>query len=56
MRGVREIDAIDKRIVLYELRRNTVLKEISLRRERKANKLAAAACDFIDGEFSEAPE
>jgi hypothetical protein len=56
LRGAREIDAIDKRIALNELRRNAVLKEISLRSERKTKKLAATACDFIDGEFSEAAE
>jgi hypothetical protein len=56
LRGAREIDAVDRRIALYELRSNAVLKEISLRSERKAKKLAAAAADIIDGEFSEAAE
>lgn len=56
LRGARDIDAIDKRIALCELRRNAVLKEIGLRSERKAKRLAAAASDFIDGEFSEAAE
>jgi hypothetical protein len=56
LRGAREIDAIDKRIALYESRRNAILKEIGLRSERKAQKLAQAASDFIDGEFTEAAE
>jgi hypothetical protein len=56
LRGARDIDAIDKRIALYELRRNRILKEIGLRGERKAQKLAKASSDIIDGEFSEAAE
>jgi hypothetical protein len=55
-RGARDIDAIDKRIALYELRRNRILKEIGLRGERKAQKLAKASSDIIEGEFSEATE
>ena len=56
LRGAREIDAFDKRIALYELRRNAILKEIGLRSERKAQKLAEASSDFIEGEFTEAAE
>ncbi len=56
LRGARDIDAIDKRIALAELRRNAILKEIGLRSERKAQKLAKASSDIIDGEFSEAAE
>ena len=56
LRGAREIDAIDKRIALYELRRNAILKEIGLRRERKAQKLDKASSDVIEGEFTEAAE
>ena len=56
LRGAREIDAIDKRIALSESRRNAILKEIGLRSERKAQKLAQAASDFIEGEFTEAAE
>jgi hypothetical protein len=33
-----------------------VLKEISLRNERKAQKLAKAASDIIEGEYSEATD
>ena len=56
LRGARDIDAVDKRIAVFELRRNTILKEIGLRSERKAQKLAKASSDIIDGEFSEAAE
>jgi hypothetical protein len=56
LRGAGEIDAIDKRIALYELRRNAILKEIGLRSERKAQKLAKASSDIIDAEFTEATE
>jgi hypothetical protein len=56
LRGARDIDAIDKRIALYELRRNAILKEIGLRSERKAQKLNKASLDIIDGEFTEAAE
>ena len=56
LRGVRDIDAIDKQIALAELRRNAILKEIGLRSERKAQKLAKASSDIIEGEFTEAAE
>jgi hypothetical protein len=55
-RGARDIDAIDKRIALYELRRSAILKEIGLRSERKARKLDQASSEVIEGEFSEAAE
>jgi hypothetical protein len=56
LRGARDIDAIDKRIALYELRRNAILKEIGRRSERKAHKLDKASSEVIEGEFSEAAE
>ena len=56
LRGADEINAIDKRIAILESRRNKVLKEISLRNERKAQKLAKAASDIIEGEYSEATD
>ena len=56
VRGAGEIDAIDRRIALFELRRNRTLKEIGLRSERKARKLAKASSDVIDVEFTEAAE
>jgi hypothetical protein len=54
LRGARDIDAIDKRIALYELRRSAILKEIGLRDDRKARKLDKASSDVIKGEFTEA--
>ena len=56
LRGARDIDAIDKRIASYELRRNAVLKQIARRSDRKAQKLDKASSDVIEGEFSEAAE
>ena len=56
LRGARDIDAIDKRIASYELRRNAVLEQIGRRSERRAQKLNKAASDVIEGEFSEAAE
>jgi hypothetical protein len=56
LRGARDIDAIDKRIALYEVRRSAILKEIGLRSDRKAQKLAKASSDVIEGEFTEAAE
>jgi hypothetical protein len=56
LRGARDIDAIDKRVALYELRRNAILKEIGRRSERKAHKLDKASSEVIEGEFSEAAE
>jgi hypothetical protein len=55
-RGARDIDAIDKRIARYELRRNEILKQIALRNERKAQKLGKASSDIIEGDFTEATE
>src|SRR3954447_26302490 len=45
-RGAPDIDAIDKRVALYEVRRNAVLREIALRSERKAERLDQAS-DFV---------
>ena len=56
LRAADEINVIDKRIAILESRRNKVLKEISLRNERKAQKLAKAASDIIEGEYSEATD
>jgi hypothetical protein len=56
LRGAPDIDAIDRRIASYELRRNLVLRQISLRSEKKARKLEKTALNIIDGEFSEAAE
>jgi hypothetical protein len=55
-RGAVHIDAVDRRIASYELRRSAILKEISLRSERRARKMEKVALDVIDAEFSEAAE
>ena len=55
-RGAADIDAVDKRLALYEIRRNAILREIALRSERKAQKLDKASLDVIEAEFSEAAE
>ena len=56
LRGARDIDAIDKRIALYEVRRNAILREIALRSERKAERLDKASSDVVEAEFTEAAE
>jgi hypothetical protein len=54
LRGAAHIDAIDRRIASYELRRSATLREISLRSERRARRLEKVALDVIDAEFTEA--
>jgi hypothetical protein len=51
-----DIDAIDKRISLYESRRNGILREIDRHSESMARRLDKASSDIIDGEFTEAAE
>jgi hypothetical protein len=45
LRGARDIDAIDKRIALYEIRRNAALREIAQRSELKAERLDQVSSD-----------
>jgi hypothetical protein len=56
LRGARDIDAVDRRIASYELRRSAILREISLRSERRARRLEEVALEIIDAEFTEAAE
>ena len=51
-----QIDAVDKRIAFYEVRRTALLREIDRRGEKLARALDKASSDIIDGEFSEAAE
>jgi len=51
-----DVDAIDKRISLYEYRRNAILREIDRHSESLARKLGKASSEIIDGEFTEAAE
>jgi len=56
IRGVSQIDAIDRRIAAYERRRNVALKEAGLWTEDDRRKLERAATAIVDGEFTEAME
>jgi hypothetical protein len=56
MRGTAQIDAVDRRIASYEMRRMLTLKEIERRNERLSRKLEKASSEIIDAEFSEAAE
>src|SRR5450755_3121927 len=55
-RGARHIDAIDKRIASYEVRKVAIVREIERRDAMLARDLAAASSEAIDAEFSEAAE
>jgi hypothetical protein len=50
------IEAIDRRIASYELRRMTALRAIAHYSETLARRLEAASSDVIEGEFTEAAE
>lgn len=52
-RGANQIDAIDKRIASYELRRLLIIKESALHCERLARRLEKSSSDAIEGEFTE---
>lgn len=54
-RAAHHIDAIDRRIATYELRRAVALKAIEQYSDASARRLAAFT-DVIDGEFTEAVE
>jgi hypothetical protein len=56
LRAAPHIDAIERRIASYEARRSQILKEISLRSDKRAKKLDRASLEIIDAEFSEAAE
>ena len=53
MRGAKQIDAIDKRIASYEVRRMMALREIERRDEKLARRLKETTSEIIDAEFSE---
>jgi hypothetical protein len=56
MRGAAQIDAIDKRIALYERRRSIVLTEAGIWNDQCRQRLVHATVGVIDGEFTEASE
>jgi hypothetical protein len=56
MRGVTQIDAIDKRIAGYERRRDIILREAEFWNEHLLRRLDQATTAIIEGEFTEAAE
>jgi hypothetical protein len=54
--GASQIDAIERRVASYEMRRMVILREIERRNEGFARELGKAASNVIDGEFNEAAE
>jgi hypothetical protein len=54
--GAKQIDAVDRRLASYEMRRMIALREIERRDVNLARQLGKASTDIIDGEFSEATE
>ncbi len=57
IKGVSEIDAVDRRIASYEARKMVILREIERRRnERLSRSPVKPSTDVIDAEFSEAAE
>jgi hypothetical protein len=56
MKGAGQIDAVDRRIASYEVRRMVVLREIERRNDKLARQLENASSKMIDADFSEAAE
>ena len=56
MKGASQIDAVDRRIASYEVRRMAALREIERRNEKLARQLERASSEIIDAEFTEATE
>lgn len=56
MKGASQIDAVERRIASYEIRRMTALREIERRNEKFARQLETASSEIIDADFSEAAE
>jgi hypothetical protein len=55
-RAADRIDAIDRRIASYELRRMTALRSMGHYNETLARRLEAVSSDVIEGKFTEAAE
>ena len=55
-RAADRIDAIDRRIASYELRRMTALRSMGHYNETLARRLEAVSSDVIEGNFTEAAE
>ena len=56
IKGAAEIDAVDRRIASYEMRKMLILREIERRNERLSRQLGKASSEILDAEFSEAAE
>ena len=56
IKGVAEIDAVDRHIASYEMRKMLILREIERRNERLSRQLGKASSEILDAEFSEAAE
>lgn len=56
IKGASQIDAIDRRIASYELRRIACFREIERISEALARRVESQSSNIIDGEFSEAAE
>ena len=54
--GADRVDAIDRRISMYQNRRHVVLREIDRYSESMARRLDKASSDIMEGEFTEAAE
>jgi hypothetical protein len=54
--GAANIDAIDRRIASYELRRMALVREVEAYNGKFARKLDAASKDVVDAEFTDAPQ
>jgi hypothetical protein len=54
--GADQIDAVDRRIASYELRRMMVLRQAEQRSEKIARQLDKASKEVMEGEFSEVSE
>ena len=56
IKGAAQIDAVDRRIASYEMRKMLILREVEHRNERLSRRLEKASSEIIDAEFSEAAE
>jgi hypothetical protein len=54
--GAAQIDAVDRRIASYEMRKMLIIREIERRNERLSRRLEKASSEIIEAEFSEAAE
>jgi hypothetical protein len=53
LKGAAQIDAVDRRIASYEVRRLVALPEIERRNQKLSRRLEETSSEIIDAEFSE---